>query len=246
MDTSKLYMFKNSNSGLYMEVQNGTAEDGANVQQWGADSPLSHNSWTLKEFGGGYYYIISQLADGRTYYLNIAGGSGENGANAEILTNNKTSSHLFKFVKNPDGTYYILTRASKDAAAIETANADKSSGANISQWTVNGNSCQKWLAEEHVIATVTTTSVPVTTTSTVTTTTSVPATSGEESDGHIKGDINFDEKISVADLVLINNYLTGKEQFTYDQYSVSDLNNDGFINIFDVISLRRIILGKTD
>ena len=246
MDTSKLYMFKNSNSGLYMEVQNGAAEDGANVQQWGADSPLSHNSWTLKEFGGGYYYIISQLADGRTYYLNIAGGSGENGTNAEILTNNKTSSHLFKFVKNPDGTYYILTRASKDAAAIETANADKSSGANISQWTVNGNSCQKWLAEEHVIATVTTTSVPVTTTSTVTTTTSVPATSGEESDGHIKGDINFDEKISVADLVLINNYLTGKEQFTYDQYSVSDLNNDGFINIFDVISLRRIILGTTD
>ena len=241
-----VYMIKNINSGLYMEVQNGTAEDGANVQQWGADSPLSHNSWTLKEFGGGYYYIISQLADGRTYYLNIAGGSGENGANAEILTNNKTSSHLFKFVKNPDGTYYILTRASKDAAAIETANADKSSGANISQWTVNGNSCQKWLAEEHVIATVTTTSVPVTTTSTVTTTTSVPATSGEESDGHIKGDINFDEKISVADLVLINNYLTGKEQFTYDQYSVSDLNNDGFINIFDVISLRRIILGKTE
>ena len=177
MDTSKIYMFKNQNSGLFMEVANGTAEDGANVQQWGADKVSAHNSWTLKSFGGGYYYIISQLADGRTYYLNITGGSDANGANAEIHTNNKTSSHLFKFVKNPDGTYYILTRASKDAAAIETANADKSSGANISQWTVNGNSCQKWLAEEHVIATVTTTSVPVTTTSTVTTTTSVPAKS---------------------------------------------------------------------
>ena len=29
-------------------------------------------------------------------YLNIENGSGINGANAEILTNNKTSSHLFK------------------------------------------------------------------------------------------------------------------------------------------------------
>ena len=78
MDTSKTYMFRNTNSGLYMEVVNGKAEDNSNVQQWGANEPAAHNSWTLKEFGGGYYYIISQLADGKTYYLNSTGSA--NGA----------------------------------------------------------------------------------------------------------------------------------------------------------------------
>ena len=145
MDTNSIYMFKNLNSGLYMEAEGGKASDNTNVQQWGADGISAHNSWTLKSFGGGYYYVISQLADGKTYYLNISGGTKENGGNAEILTNNKTSSHLFKFVKNPDGSYYILTRASKDAGALETSGGSKGSGANVQQWEVNGESCQKWM-----------------------------------------------------------------------------------------------------
>lgn len=171
MDTSKVYQFKNANSNLYMEVADGAAEDNTNVQQWGADSVAAHNSWTLKEFGGGYYYIISQLSDGKTYYLNSTGGT--DGANIEILTNNKTSSHLFKFVKNPDGTYYILTRTSKDAAAVEIANADKASGANVQHWTVNGNACQKWEIE---MQTVTTTTISTTLTNTTTTTTTKKVT----------------------------------------------------------------------
>ena len=141
------------------------------MQQWGADQPAAHNSWTLKEFGGGYYYILSALADGKTYYLNSVGEA--DGSNIEIRTNNKSSSHLFKFVKNPDGTYTILTRTSKDQAAVEVANAEKSSGANVQQWTVNGNACQKWNA---VAFTTTTTATTATTTTTTTTTATVTTT----------------------------------------------------------------------
>ncbi|CDE12289.1 gDSL-like protein [Ruminococcus sp. CAG:330] len=173
MDTSKTYMFRNTNSGLYMEVANGKAEDNSNVQQWGANEPAAHNSWTLKEFGGGYYYIISQLADGKTYYLNSTGSA--NGANIEIVTNNKSSSHLFKFVKNPDGTYNILTRTSYDAAAVEVANADRNSGANVQQWTANGNACQKW----EVQTCTTTTTATTTAKTTVTTATQADTTSAK-------------------------------------------------------------------
>ena len=236
MDTSKIYMFKNQNSGLFMEVANGTAEDGANVQQWGADKVSAHNSWTLKSFGGGYYYIISQLADGRTYYLNITGGSGANGANAEIHTNNKTSSHLFKFVKNPDGTYYILTRASKDAAAIEIANADKSSGANVAQWTVNGNTCQKWIAD--VSEPVTTTSAAITTKPSETTTTTVTTAIPKP---ELKGDTNLDGKVAIADIVLLQQYMVNKQMLTENQMIISDMNNDNIVNVFDVILLKRIL-----
>lgn len=211
MDTNSIYMFKNLNSGLYMEAEGGKASDNTNVQQWGADGISAHNSWTLKSFGGGYYYVISQLADGKTYYLNIAGGTKENGGNAEILTNNKTSSHLFKFVKNPDGSYYILTRASKDAGALETAGGSKGSGANVQQWEVNGESCQKWIVEA---------SEPV----------------------YEKGDININKKVDVSDIVIMNKYLVKLEKFSEQQFFLADINDDGKVNVFDYILIRRKVM----
>ena len=211
MDTNSIYMFKNLNSGLYMEAEGGKASDNTNVQQWGADGISAHNSWTLKSFGGGYYYVISQLADGKTYYLNISGGTKENGGNAEILTNNKTSSHLFKFVKNPDGSYYILTRASKDAGALETAGGSKVSGANVQQWEVNGESCQKWIVEA---------SEPV----------------------YEKGDININKKVDVSDIVIMNKYLVKLEKFSEQQFFLADINDDGKVNVFDYILIRRKVM----
>lgn len=211
MDTNSIYMFKNLNSGLYMEAEGGKASDNNNVQQWGADGISAHNSWTLKSFGGGYYYVISQLADGKTYYLNISGGTKENGGNAEILTNNKTSSHLFKFVKNPDGSYYILTRASKDAGALETAGGSKGSGANVQQWEVNGESCQKWIVEA---------SEPV----------------------YEKGDININKKVDVSDIVIMNKYLVKLEKFSEQQFFLADINDDGKVNVFDYILIRRKVM----
>ena len=211
MDTNSIYMCKNLNSGLYMEAEGGKASDNTNVQQWGADGISAHNSWTLKSFGGGYYYVISQLADGKTYYLNISGGTKENGGNAEILTNNKTSSHLFKFVKNPDGSYYILTRASKDAGALETAGGSKGSGANVQQWEVNGESCQKWIVEA---------SEPV----------------------YEKGDININKKVDVSDIVIMNKYLVKLEKFSEQQFFLADINDDGKVNVFDYILIRRKVM----
>ena len=40
-------MIKNINSGLYMEVDSAKAENGTNVQQWGADTSASHNTWRV-------------------------------------------------------------------------------------------------------------------------------------------------------------------------------------------------------
>ena len=143
LDTGKTYMFKNAESGLYMDVAGGSASDNTNVQQWGADKSGKQNSWTLKNFGGGYYYIISQVGDGKTFYLNMSDKA--IGGNAEILTNNKTSSHLFKFVKNPDGTYYILSRSSKDAYGLEADGTGN--GANIQQGIISNKPAQKWILE---------------------------------------------------------------------------------------------------
>ena len=94
------------------------------MQQWSANGNDCQN-WTLKEFGDGYYYILSRLGDGKTYYLDVAEGKGDDGTNIQIFTNTKTSAQLFKFIPNPDGTYYIVTRASKDKGALGVAAASK-------------------------------------------------------------------------------------------------------------------------
>lgn len=172
MDTTKVYQFQNSNSGLLLEVVNASAEAGANVQQWG-ENGNDCQKWTLKEFGDGYYYILSQLSDGKTYYLDVADGKSDDGTNIQIFTNNKSSTQLFKFIPNPDGTYYIVTRATRDKGGLGVSGASKDAGANVIQWTKNGSADQKWIvtAIGDITAPVTTEATTVTTAASSTETT---------------------------------------------------------------------------
>ncbi|MFR6497094.1 MAG: RICIN domain-containing protein, partial [Ruminococcus sp.] len=171
LDTTKVYQFQNSNSSLMLEVANASAEAGANVQQY-AENGNNCQKWTLKEFGDGYYYILSQLSDGKTYYLDVADGKSDDGTNIQIFTNNKSSTQLFKFIPNPDGTYYIVTRATRDKGGLGVSGASTDNGANVIQWTKNGNADQKWIvtAIGDITAPVTTTEPPATTLPTETTT----------------------------------------------------------------------------
>ncbi|MGN1086672.1 MAG: dockerin type I repeat-containing protein [Porcipelethomonas sp.] len=54
------------------------------------------------------------------------------------------------------------------------------------------------------------------------------------------GDANLDRKINVSDAVFLGSYLTNKrESITLNV----DINQDGMVNIFDMISLKRTIAG---
>ena len=139
-----LYMIKNASSGLYMEVANGEAENGANVQQWGADEAAAHNTWKAQSAGDGYYKLYSQLEDGSTYLLDVTGAKSANGTNVELYKESGSNAQLFKFVENADGSYRIYTRTSNDASCVEVVNASSSSGANVQQWEDNGHACQSW------------------------------------------------------------------------------------------------------
>lgn len=147
MDTSVKYMFRNAGSGLYMEVDGAKAESGANVQQWGADGEAVHNTWKLMDAGDGYYYIRSCVGDGKTYFLDLAHGSAENGTNIGIWTNDESDARKFKFADNGDGTYTIFTKSSKDKSCIGVESDSTSSGANVIQWQSNGSDSQKWILE---------------------------------------------------------------------------------------------------
>lgn len=146
-DDCSTYRFKNVNSGLYMQVENAKAENGANVQQWGSSDNAVHEIWKLISAGDGYYYIASALGDGSTYMLDVAGRKSENGTNVNIYDFNGGTNQQFMFTQNADGSYKIRTRISGEKSAIEVADASKSSGANVQQWEINGVNCQDWVLE---------------------------------------------------------------------------------------------------
>ena len=127
-----------------IEVADAAKSSGANVRQWDSNG-LNCQKWTLQEFaGGGNYYYIRSCQD---YSFVLKAEGNQNGGNMDIVTySNKDSSMLFRFSKNPNGSYHIITHASKDKAYVEVASSSKSSGANVQQWEPNGNDCQKWYA----------------------------------------------------------------------------------------------------
>ncbi len=144
-----MVMFRNVNSQLYLEVANGAAENSANVQQWGANGDGTNsagewNTWILRSAGNGYYYIYSALGDRNTFVLDVAGRKADNGANIAIYQSNGGDNQQYKFVKNSDGSYKILTKISSDKSAVEIAAGSTEHGANVQQWEVNGYNCQDW------------------------------------------------------------------------------------------------------
>lgn len=263
MDTSKLYMFQNLNSSYYMEIKDGSATAGANAQQWEANGSGENksgdwNTFNLKQFNNGdLYYINSQLAGGEAFCLRST--SKDNGGNIELAAYSKSdSSMLFKFVKNPDGTYYILPHTMSDNGAVEITNASTDIGANVGQWAINGNNCQKWnlvsFAKPVVTTTtaapiVTTTKAPttttvITTTKTVTTTkapiittTATPIITTTKAETTTTAEpiiTTTTTKIEPTSETVVENILLG------------DTNKDGMVSIADAVLLNRYIAGSVD
>lgn len=144
IDTSKTYMLKNVNSGLYMDVCGAKAVNGTNVIQYSASKAKANNTWKFVPDGKGYYYIYSCLGDGRTFLLDVSCNSSANGTNIGIYKNTNCSAQLYKLVKNSDGSYSIYTKSSGCKSVVEIANANRSNNGNVQQWVYNGHNCQKW------------------------------------------------------------------------------------------------------
>ena len=212
MDTSKVYMFENVNSGLFMDVAYAGTEDGTNVWQWQGDTenPGTNNTFTLKQFGDSHmYYIMSHLGD---YCLKAE--NGDNGGNIYLTPyNTKDSSMLFKFVKNPDGSYNILTHASRDNCLVEIANAGTGNSDNVAQWAANGLSCQKWDLIEVTIE-----------------------------KPEVACDVNMDGSFNVADVVLLQKWLLAVPDTHLPNWKAADLCDDDKLNVFDLCLMKRALL----
>ena len=61
------YRIRNIQSGLYLDVTDGKAANGVNVQQWASDRPADYNTWRLKSQGNRYYKIYLEVGN-KSYY----------------------------------------------------------------------------------------------------------------------------------------------------------------------------------
>ncbi len=142
-----IYTIRNVNSGMYLDVSDGKAENGTNVQQWDSGNG-ANNKFRAVSAGNGYFYLMSQLGDGNTYALDVSGKKADNGTNISIYTFNGGDNQQFKFVKNSDGSYSIRTKVSNDASCIEVNAKSTEAGANIQEWEFNGGNNQNWYVEK--------------------------------------------------------------------------------------------------
>lgn len=53
----------------------------------------------------------------------------------------------------------------------------------------------------------------------------------------IPGDVNFDSEFTIADLVMMSEYLLGKRELP--SYELGDMNNDGVVDVYDFVLMRQ-------
>ncbi len=212
MDETLMYTFENVNSGMVMDIENGSMTDSTNVRQWDSNG-YDCQKWVLKSFGSGNYYWIHSAQD-ENYVLKANGST--NGSNISISPySTKDSSQLFRFTKNLDGTYSITTRASKDKCLVETDSASKENGANIQQWKNNGNACQKW---------------------------NMITEKKPESVKTVKGDVNNDGQYTIADIVLLQKWLLAVPSTTLENWKAADLDENNSLDVFDLCLMRQLLI----
>ena len=215
-----LYRFKNLNSGLYLSVDGNTAANQANVEQGG------NTVWRLEDKSNGYYSLIAQVGDNSSFALDVHAKKTADGTNIEIYTYSGNQNQQFKFSKNDDGTYTILTAITDGASCIEVNELSKENGANVQQYAVNGGYNQKWIVESAA-------SQPTTQPTTQITQTNI-----------VYGDVNCDGSVTIADAATLLQHIGNS-----DKYHLSEqgkLNADVFKRGDGILLSDAVILMQID
>jgi len=76
-------------------------------------------------------------------------------------------------------------------------------------------------------------------------TTTIETNVTEENSFVLYGDIDGDDKISARDVVMLNDFLLCRREFTDEEVSAADLNGDGEIDVFDLALAKRAVLNRT-
>lgn len=208
--TEGSYRLRNLASGMYLTVENGEGRAGGNVFQYTADGAADYNTWLVRSAGEGYYEIYSAIDGGDTYLLDLDYGRPDDRTNIGIYTNTEADAQKFKFLET-DGGYVILTKSSSDRSAVEIAEGSRDDGGNAQQQSRSGDRSQIWVlepVEEYIICGDLTGDGRLSVFDMIMLRQSFIEGSGED-----KCDVNSDGEFNMNDLVSLQRYLLGQDDF---------------------------------
>lgn len=231
-----------------LDVFEWSTENGGNVNQFAYNeydcqlwkieavhSAIPSGYYTMRNLNSGLYiaeksgsavqssaltWNIAKQQDG-TYTIQTADGkaltvennSADDGADIVLAEYTGDKSQKFNILCNRDGTYSLLTASSDKARCADVFEISTSDGANICQWEYWGGDGQKFILE---------------------------AAEKVKAPEKIIGDVNADGSFTVADLVMLEKCLLGTGTLT--DWKAGDLYNDGNIDVFDMIEMRKEII----
>ena len=130
------YKIEAYNSGK--SLQGGTTE-GANVKQYAFKNNYEQK-WTIEYVGKGEH----KIRNSGNRVLTVKDNSSANQASLCVNYHTGADSQLFKFRKNDDSSYSILTKSSNYIKVLDIHNYSTSDGANLEQYTDNLTTNQKF------------------------------------------------------------------------------------------------------
>ena len=203
------YRFRNALTGKYLSVINGEGKSGTSVIQYIADGAAEYNTWYVKSVGDNIYEIYSALGNGHSLLLEYDTQKGYN-HNTGISSVKSQDTQRFIFVPTGD-SLLITTLNSKGNNPIEIDEAIIDNNGNVNRQLSNAIENLSWIPEpveqfvlfgdldkdnrvdtfdlillrQYIINGITAS----------------------------EGDINDDGDVGVADLVKLERFLLGSENF---------------------------------
>ena len=137
------YFITNQNSGLSLDLPDGSLEAGTNIQQWDFNKSWAQQ-WRLVAVDDTYFRIVS-LGD-ESKCIAVAENSAADGVNVELQAYTGADNQLFKLVES--GSYYgIVSQCSGGKSALDVFEWSTENGGNIAQYPYNEYACQLWKIE---------------------------------------------------------------------------------------------------
>ncbi|WP_289847889.1 RICIN domain-containing protein [Reichenbachiella agariperforans] len=139
------YYLKNRKSGRYLDVENKSNTNGANIQQWGTSSGTSdtHRQWEILSTSDGYVRLKG-VDSGKS--IEVSGGSNANGANVQQWAYQGTTHQQWQILSTGDGYYRLKNRDSGKSMGV--AGGSTSNGGNVESRAWDGSTKFQWLFEE--------------------------------------------------------------------------------------------------
>lgn len=126
-------------SGLAVDIASGSRSNGANAQLYASNGSLAQLFRFEYQKDSGYY-VIRNAASGKL--LDVTDGDVVPGANVQQWGTSAGRNSLFAAVKNDDGTFSFVSKAT--GLALDVYGASKASGANLDAFTPNGSAAQRF------------------------------------------------------------------------------------------------------